>query len=109
MGTNGDGALRGLFGGTLYYLDATFELSCIEATWGLCTKLTMTASSKESRAIQQNILLEPSISYIFAAMSDQHTEERAKQGAIHSLRTWGGLHSNSAVFWWFGCSFTKIL
>lgn len=51
MGTNGDGALRELFGGTLYYLDATFELSCIEATWGLCTKLAMTASSKESRAV----------------------------------------------------------
>lgn len=51
MGTNGDGALRGLFGGTLYYLDATFELSCIEATLGLCTKLAMTASSKESQAV----------------------------------------------------------
>lgn len=51
MGTKGDGALRELFGGTLYYLDATFELSCIEATWGLCTKLAMTASSKESRAV----------------------------------------------------------
>ena len=30
-------------------------------------------------------------------MPDQHTEEREKQGAIHSLRTWGGLHSDSAV------------
>ena len=51
MGADGDGAPRELFGGTLYYLDATFELSCIEATWGLCTKLAMTASSKESRAV----------------------------------------------------------
>ena len=30
-------------------------------------------------------------------MPDQHTEERVKQGTIHSLRTWGGLHSNPAV------------
>ena len=37
MGADGDGAPRELFGGTLYYLDAT--LNCPEATWGLCANL----------------------------------------------------------------------